>query len=1235
MKLKNIFLSFAFAFCALAAVPAHATWSVAVDGGSGTAKITDGNWTLVLYYNNNNVTQARVKYSAHAGGTGVLDLTTVNADLEAAGSSFRITEVDYQGFNSKSVLTEVYLPDYITKLGERSFMYCSNLTKVCLSSAAVFVSSHTFSCCPNLETVYYNGVEPETGTVRIPASVTDIKNNVFEHGSGYNNGNTNRKIKRIYAPGITEIKGTAFQSCAALEYVYAPNATKIGANAFQHCVALDTVVISSNLNFVGAVAFDNTGLKTLYPEGTQNPEEGTVLMPTTLTTMDNYGHFMNGNYFARFTKFIARGMTDVPNRAFQNCSQLVSVEFSPSLTALRTNGTSSDNSVFYNCTSLKSITPSTWGANFVIGPGTFRSCSSLTNYLDLSRTGIDTIPSMWAAYTALEGVTFPASLTTFSGDQHFREMQKGAKFRFLGDRPTSTATADKSSFYTKNKNNTSQRHVFIVDAATYPAWTNGTDFVAMADINSNSDTSGAFSTSSADFPTPDYPAETLGATIWGSGNGRYNWVVQYVDHTKADVTWMNGEASFATTQVELGHTPTAPAGTPAKASTDEFEYTFIGWNTNPSATTAIDLSTVIVTGETTLYAIYSSSTRTYTITWQMDDLTAIDTTSVAYGIVPTHADPSKPSDASYSYTFSGWSTNGTDVIVSLPAVTGAATYIAVFAQHDLSSTVTVSWFNEDGTTPLDPAETTVKKGDRPTHAEPTKTPTIDTAYTFAGWVELGSDGSVTNATADLPTASADVAYKATYSSAVRQYTVVFADWDGSVISSAAYDYNTPAASVVVPSETPTRPATAEYSYAFAGWDAVIADVTADATYTATYDATPVAYTATFVNGQTGETISTADFAYGTAVTAPEPPEVEGYTFDSWSPAISVMPAANTTYTAAYTLNNYTIKWMNANGVQINTTKVDHGTTPTHAAAEMSATSKESYTFAGWDPAIEPAVSNTTYTAVYTRTILSPMVLALRASTYDHETGAITVAATVLNPGVGGEITGTITTVPATAGDTVEVEGGTNVTATITQPSFGKGYEWVLSVTQSASGVDETVTLKGRTWARRHRDWFAEGDVMWTDGGYAPGSASAASQQVRVNGTLTFSGNRLPNSLPEASGARLGIAAYQKNAGTPAAWYAWNGAEWVALSGASPSRGATVELLGVVDFARKVNHQQSPAVAWYADGVQLFASDGEWEVGLSGGTRLSSFAYTGDDNDVVGFSADYDMPAFASTVFFVQ
>ena len=125
----------------------------------------------------------------------------------------------------------------------------------------------------------------------------------------------------------------------------------------------------------------------------------------------------------------------------------------------------------------------------------------------------------------------------------------------------------------------------------------------------------------------------------------------------------------------------------------------------------------------------------------------------------------------------------------------ATVFTAVFEQHEASTTATVSWFDEDGSTPLDPAQTTVTKGERPAHAEPTKAPTIDTAYTFAGWIVVGSDGSVTNATADLPAVSADIAYKAAYTASVRQYAITFADWDGSVIKTSNLDYQTSAAGV--------------------------------------------------------------------------------------------------------------------------------------------------------------------------------------------------------------------------------------------------------------------------------------------------------------------------------------------------------------------------------------------------------------------------------------------------------
>ena len=80
----------------------------------------------------------------------------------------------------------------------------------------------------------------------------------------------------------------------------------------------------------------------------------------------------------------------------------------------------------------------------------------------------------------------------------------------------------------------------------------------------------------------------------------------------------------------------------------------------------------------------------YTITWKLDYSTVIDTTQVEKGVVPTHADPTKPEDENYTYTFAGW-TDSHGVFyakdATLPEVTANETYTAVFELTIASVTV--------------------------------------------------------------------------------------------------------------------------------------------------------------------------------------------------------------------------------------------------------------------------------------------------------------------------------------------------------------------------------------------------------------------------------------------------------------------------------------------------------------------------------------------------------------------
>ena len=82
--------------------------------------------------------------------------------------------------------------------------------------------------------------------------------------------------------------------------------------------------------------------------------------------------------------------------------------------------------------------------------------------------------------------------------------------------------------------------------------------------------------------------------------------------------------------------------------------------------------------------------KAHTITWNNDDGTLIDTTTVAYGSVPTHDDPVKEADAQYIYTFAGWSPEVT-------AVTGDATYTATFTTSASPAAIVIGKIDAIGT----------------------------------------------------------------------------------------------------------------------------------------------------------------------------------------------------------------------------------------------------------------------------------------------------------------------------------------------------------------------------------------------------------------------------------------------------------------------------------------------------------------------------------------------------------
>ena len=281
--------------------------------------------------------------------------------------------------------------------------------------------------------------------------------------------------------------------------------------------------------------------------------------------------------------------------------------------------------------------------------------------------------------------------------------------------------------------------------------------------------------------------------------------------------------------------------TPTKSSDAEFTYAFAGWYTAASGGTQVTANTTMGAGNTTIYAHWTATRRSYTINYQTTYGSLNRTSqSVAYGSKGSCTLTMPSNDAQYTYTFQGWYTaangGGTKVGSSLtletPSVTGAATYYAYVTRAVNRYTFT---FNANGgSTPSSSSIT--KDYNEAIGTLPTCSRAADNTYTyaFAGWFDTAAATGGTQLTTTTKVTSNKTWY-ARWTISTRQYKLtVTAGTGGTVSGGGTYNYN---ASV-------TLKATANSGYHFVKWSdgntsatrTVI--VTKDATYTATFEQDP-------------------------------------------------------------------------------------------------------------------------------------------------------------------------------------------------------------------------------------------------------------------------------------------------------------------------------------------------------------------------------------------------------------
>lgn len=326
------------------------------------------------------------------------------------------------------------------------------------------------------------------------------------------------------------------------------------------------------------------------------------------------------------------------------------------------------------------------------------------------------------------------------------------------------------------------------------------------------------------------------------------------------------------------------------------------------------------------------------------DGTVLCETVYKYGdtVVPP-ADPARPADNTYRYTFTGW-------MPEVTVVTGDAVYTAVYEPVYIE--YTVRFVDHDDRVI---SENTYHYGD-PVVAPPNPTRPKDGqfTYTFAGWDQ------------EITACYGNRTYRATYTTDENVYTVTFKNEDGTVIAVQTYHYN----DTVVPPSDPVKAADRTYTYTFAGWTPALAKVTEDAVYTATYSPVYIDYTVQFTDYD-GTVLSKKTYHYGDEVTVPSDPvrqadETYTYTFTGWTPNV-VPVAGNAVYTALYksVYIDYTVTFVDYDGKVLSENTYHYGDTVA-LPADPSRAADETYTysFTGWDKPVTAVKGNETYTATY-------------------------------------------------------------------------------------------------------------------------------------------------------------------------------------------------------------------------------------------------------------------------------
>lgn len=385
-------------------------------------------------------------------------------------------------------------------------------------------------------------------------------------------------------------------------------------------------------------------------------------------------------------------------------------------------------------------------------------------------------------------------------------------------------------------------------------------------------------------------------------------------------------------------------------------YLFDGWfldeGTWQQEVLPEDVAQYVQNGHLTVYAHWVEITDGITITFY-DYTGAILLANHTFNRDNVNLDflkaSQKPDDEKYTYTFSGWDCDMSDL--SKSHYDAYPLYTSELRSFDVEYVVDGKVVHVQKVKYGENADTSVL-------VTPTKDSTPEYDYVFAGW-----QGNTQNITSDTQLV-------AQFTPVRRQYTVTFKYGDNQVLSQKVY-YGE-AAKAPNASEVKKSP-TAQYDYVFTGWDNVFDKVTDNITVNALYSQTLRVYRVDFYMDDT--LLKSESVVYGYSATAPEKvvkpaDKYNTYEFIGWDGTFDNV-TSNLEIRAQFDATPvlYKVTFVDWNDVVLGSDEVEY-LQPASLGFEPQRESndKYDYTFTGWSQSVDSVEDNMTVKAQYSETL---------------------------------------------------------------------------------------------------------------------------------------------------------------------------------------------------------------------------------------------------------------------------